>query len=87
MLVPKVDYEAATVDLDDGTFLLARGRAGQLSVIDVTRRRIVGSAVVGEDGNVTSSNELAERVITAWKHDCFTNGRDPWPRPGPLLTR
>lgn len=78
---PSVDYEAGSIALDNASFLLARGRAGQISIIDLVRRRVVGNAVVGEDGAVMWSNELAERVIKSWLAYCSLNDLDPWPRP------
>jgi len=82
MLPLRVDYEAGSLALLEGDFALARGRAGQVAIVDVTRRRVIGSAVIGEDGKVACSNELAERIVDAWVGYCSAHAREPWPRPG-----
>jgi hypothetical protein len=74
-----VDYATCTVRLSGSTFQLARGRAGQVSVIDADRRRVIGHAVVGADRKVAGSNETVELVVLAWLGHCLRHDLEPWP--------
>jgi hypothetical protein len=77
-MAPNVDYEACLVELNGRAYELVRGRTGQYAVIDIARRRSIGTYVVDDDGVVSWSNEAVELVLLAWVGHCLRHDLDPW---------